>query len=217
MPGLKLTDRDGTIAVEGTHFSVVFSKNEGTIASWTANGQELICAGPREHYYRAPTDFDLLMGNPPAIIHQWRAAGLDRLERQVLAFHVEQLSPQIVEVRVRAWLAAPGMTDGIQSEITYRVYGSGEMVLENQVLVSDRLPHLPRIGLEVRLPGSLDQMAWFGRGPHENYVDRKLGAAVGLYRSSVAEQFTPYVYPSECGGKEDTRWLALTDRRRAGA
>jgi beta-galactosidase len=78
------------------------------------------------------------------------------------------------------------------------------------------LPFLPRIGMEMILPGQLEYLTWFGRGPHENYVDRKIGAAVGLYQSTVTEQFTPYVYPSECGGREDTRWLALTDSKGTG-
>jgi len=211
MPALTLAEQGDTWVISGVGFKVTFDKNTGILASWVANGQEILSAGPSEHYYRAPTDFDLLMGNPNAIIHQWRAAGLDRLERMLLSFRAELLSPQVAEVRVRAFVCAPGKRAGIYSEILYRVYGSGEIALENQVLVSDALPHLPRIGLELRLPGSLDRLTWFGRGPHENYVDRKLGAAVGTYQSSVADQFTPYVYPSECGGREDVRWLALTD------
>jgi beta-galactosidase len=89
-------------------------------------------------------------------------------------------------------------------------------VLDNKVLVGERLPFVPRIGLELTLPRELDQLTWYGRGPHENYVDRKMGAAVGLYKSTVADQFTPYVYPSECGGKEDVRWLTLTHLDGAG-
>jgi beta-galactosidase len=65
--------------------------------------------------------------------------------------------------------------------------------------------------VELNLPGGLESLTWYGCGPHENYCDRKLGAAVGVYQSTVNEQFTPYVYPSECGGKEDARWLALRD------
>jgi beta-galactosidase len=70
--------------------------------------------------------------------------------------------------------------------------------------------------VELNLPGDLDSLTWYGRGPHENYVDRKTGAAVGFYQSTVMDQFTPYVYPSECGGKEDVRWLALKDHSGAG-
>ena len=80
------------------------------------------------------------------------------------------------------------------------------------VLGSDTWKYfIPRVGVELTLPGGLEALTWYGRGPHENYVDRKQGAAVGLYHSTVRQQFTPYVYPSECGGKEDVRWLALAD------
>jgi hypothetical protein len=95
---------------------------------------------------------------------------------------------------------------------TYTIYGSGDVLIEHHVVpeVGD-LPFLPRIGLTMTLPGGYEHFAWYGRGPHENYCDRKLGAAVGVYQSTVSEQYTPYVYPSECGGKEDARWLALRD------
>jgi beta-galactosidase len=98
----------------------------------------------------------------------------------------------------------------------YRIFGNGEIAVENKVLVSERLPFLPRLGLEMTLPPAFDRFTWYGRGPHENYVDRKHGAAVGLYQSPVADQYTPYVFPSECGGKEDVRWLALTDAEGTG-
>jgi beta-galactosidase len=101
--------------------------------------------------------------------------------------------------------------DGIDSEVRYHVYGNGEIMIRNTVVLDGRLPYVPRVGVEVILPAGMETITWYGRGPHENYVDRKLGAAVGRYQSTVTEQFTPYVYPSECGGKEDARWLALTD------
>jgi len=83
-------------------------------------------------------------------------------------------------------------------------------------LIDKGLPFIPRIGMEIVLPSELECLTWYGRGPHENYVDRKCGAAVGLYQSTVDEQFVPYVYPGECAGKEDTRWLTLTDGDGAG-
>jgi beta-galactosidase len=212
MPELKMTTTAGGVVLQGTGFEVVFGRAEGTITRYEARGQELVVEGPRENYYRAPTDIDLLMGNPPANVHKWRAAGLDRLVRTVMAFEAQQISGQVVEIRVQSHLCAEDKSEGIDSEVVYRVYGNGEVALNNKVLVDERLPFLPRIGLELALSDELEQIAWYGRGPHENYVDRKRGAAVGLYRSTVGEQFTPYVYPSECGGKEDVRWVALTNQ-----
>jgi beta-galactosidase len=60
------------------------------------------------------------------------------------------------------------------------------------------------------LAPELEQICWFGRGPHENYPDRKHSAMVGLYHNTIADLFTPYIYPGECGGREDVRWMTLT-------
>lgn len=216
MPDLALVEDGEQVSLRGAGFNIDFGKTRGIITSYIVEGRSLIKAGPQENYYRAPTDADLLMGNPPANIHRWRAAGLDRLERRLRAFEVRQINKKIIEVRTHAWLCAAGKNTGIESEIVYRVYGNGEVVLDNKVLVDQQLPFIPRVGLELVLPGEYEQLAWYGRGPHENYIDRKKGAALGRYKSTVADQFTPYVYPSECGGKEDVRWLALTDRDGAG-
>ena len=156
------------------------------------------------------------MGNPGANVPKWQAAGLDRLLRTVVSFKAEQVDARLVQVRVRARLCADGKKDGIDSEVLYRVCGDGQVLLDNKVTISERLPFVPRVGLELVLPGELQRLTWYGRGPHENYVDRKRGAALGHYRSTVSEQLTPYVYPSECGGKQDVRWLTLTDQDGAG-
>jgi beta-galactosidase len=65
------------------------------------------------------------------------------------------------------------------------------------------------VRLEVA-PG-LEHLAWYGRGPHENYTDRNTGAAVAHYQSTVTDQYVPYILPQENGNKTDVRWLALRD------
>ena len=65
--------------------------------------------------------------------------------------------------------------------------------------------------LEV-VPG-LEELDWFGTGPHETYPDRKRGGLVGLWRSTVTDQYVPYIRPQENGGHADVRWLELTDAR----
>ena len=59
-------------------------------------------------------------------------------------------------------------------------------------------------------------MSWFGRGPHENYIDRKTSAFVGLYSGNVGEQYFPYDRPQENGNKTDIRWMMLTDKTGTG-
>ncbi|HEY9526334.1 MAG TPA: beta-galactosidase domain 4-containing protein, partial [Anaerolineales bacterium] len=234
LPDLTLVEDDDQVKITGDNFTALFSKIDGLLTSYSAQGQELLKCGPRENYFRAPTDIDLLCGNPPAAIHKWRAAGLDRLERTIESFDTALINPKLITVTVRSRICASDQQSGFHSEITYRVFGNGEISITNTVLVDDRPPtqppaswetfpawllrkdrwkyYVPRVGMELNLPVALENLTWFGRGPHENYIDRKLAAAVGTYRSTVTDQFTPYVYPGECGGKEDTRWLALTDQ-----
>lgn len=216
MPDLTFTEKDKQLILQNSSFELVFDKTTAMMVSYQFDGLSLIETGPTENYYRAPTDIDLLMGNPPANVHKWRAAGLDRLVRTVLSVQPVQINTKVVEIRVRSHLQGADRMEGIDSELIYRIYGSGDIILDNQVRISKSMPFVPRIGVELNLPAGLKTLAWYGRGPHENYVDRKLGAAVGLYTSTVDEEFTPYVHPSECGGKEDVRWLTLRNRDGAG-
>ena len=78
------------------------------------------------------------------------------------------------------------------------------------------MPPLPRLGLLLEIPGQFEQFAWYGRGPQENYWDRKAGYPVGLYSGTVSEQYFPYIYPQENGNKTDVRWAALMDDNRVG-
>jgi beta-galactosidase len=78
------------------------------------------------------------------------------------------------------------------------------------------LPPLPRIGLQMRLPERIDRLTWYGRGPHENYSDRKESALVGVYRGLVKEQYVPYIFPQEYGNKSDVRWAVLNDNQGLG-
>jgi beta-galactosidase/beta-glucuronidase len=204
------------ITVAAGASEVRFDPDEGVIAGYETDGRDLLLRGPVECYYRAPTDIDLLMGNPPANVHKWRRAGLDRLERTVRNVEATQVNPHQVQVAVSARLSAPDRPAGIESSVVYRILADGTLKVEDTVVIAEALPFVPRVGMELRLPGRYEHLTWYGRGPHENYVDRKRGAAVGRYESTVDEQFTPYVYPGESGGKEDVRWLALTDPSGAG-
>ena len=83
---LGVEENEERLAIEGKDFLVLFSKVEGRILAYHANGRDLLHSGPVEQYYRAPTDIDLLMHRPSASIWKWRGAGIDRLERAVRGF-----------------------------------------------------------------------------------------------------------------------------------
>lgn len=124
-------------------------------------------------------------------------------------------------VNVAAAVEGAGRTEGsIVCRATYTVNHDGSVLTQWEVDASDALPamlapgllkSLPRVGLSLGVPGSLQQVQWYGRGPHECYPDRKAGAALRCHSAeAVAELHVPYVFPSESGGRADTRWLALS-------
>ena len=94
---------------------------------------------------------------------------------------------------------------------TYSMSETGVLHVDNRFRRADGLPVMPRVGMNVELAAGLDQVEWFGRGPHENYRDRKLSARVGVYRGSVADLYVPYMRPQENGYRTDVRWLSLAD------
>ena len=101
--------------------------------------------------------------------------------------------------------------------LRYRVRANGGIGVELRVVCNGaQPPFLPRVGLVETLPEALTQLAWYGRGPQESYIDRKQSAAFGVYHSSVAEQFVPYIKPQEHGNHTETRWLRLTDEQGVG-
>jgi beta-galactosidase/beta-glucuronidase len=122
-----------------------------------------------------------------------------------------ELSPQ--ELRIAA---APWTRTRFEGAYTYLFYGSGDVVIDTHVSPSDGLSFLPRIGLQMSLPGGYERFTWYGRGPHETYIDRQAGAQVGVYSGTVDEQYVPYIVPQENGNKTDVRWVALTDEEGIG-
>ncbi|ALJ05679.1 beta-galactosidase [Pseudalgibacter alginicilyticus] len=94
----------------------------------------------------------------------------------------------------------------------YTINGNGKILVENELIkANNKLPDLPRVGLNIVLNNNLNQIKWYGRGPHESYWDRKSGAKIGTYEGSVADQYWAYIRPQENGNKSDTRWVSLTD------
>ena len=100
---------------------------------------------------------------------------------------------------------------------TYTIYGSGDLRLDYTLQPqAENLPPLPRLGLLMALPAGLENFTWYGRGPHEAYVDRQDSARVDVYGSTVKHQHVPYIRPQENGNHSDVRWAALTNDSGAG-
>lgn len=211
MPSLKLKETGKEVMVTGASFSLVFDKEKAQIVSLDHEGSVLVKGGPTFNVWRAPTDNDV-----PRMAPKWRSFGLDRIEHNVQSVEVKQVSQQIVQIKVASTARAPDVTEGFNYRVSYKICGSGDIMIDMDVVPSEKLPPLPRIGLQFSIPGDYNTFTWYGRGPHENYWDRKEGAPVGLYSGTVDEQYVPYIKPQENGNKTDVRWMSLTNENGIG-
>ncbi|MGS2722598.1 glycoside hydrolase family 2 TIM barrel-domain containing protein [Porticoccus sp. GXU_MW_L64] len=188
--------------ISGTHYSLTFDKISGELVSWQHQGKELLQQGLRGNFWRAPTDNDSGM-SMLSELGIWKTL---TDEQSLMAF---SYSRHAGEIRVSSQYQ---LGDLATFQMDFRVLGNGDILVDNHFqMVTDSAPDLPRVGVNLILDGSLKQLDWFGRGPHENYPDRKTGYAIGRYTSTVAEQFHDYSRPQETGNKTDVHWVSLID------
>ncbi len=190
------------IQITGDSFSLYFDRKSGHISQYSYKGQEIITASAEDHYWRAPNDNDL--GNKmPKRTEVWRSAG-DSLTTDHMNVEAEEKCVRIDVKRSFSKLS-------LEVHSIYKVYGNGLIEVFHQHSMDNSLSEIPRIGIKMEINGDFDQVTWFGRGPHETYVDRKTSAPVDLYSGSVWDQSFQYVRPQETGNKTDVRWMALND------
>ncbi|MER5429397.1 glycoside hydrolase family 2 TIM barrel-domain containing protein [Streptomyces sp. NPDC002588] len=206
VPPLSHADGDTTVTVTGETFSVTVDKRTGVITSYRSGRTDLIVSGPAPNFWRAPTDND--RGNGQHTRNQtWRDAGA---RRTVTGVAVRALRDRAVEIRVTGTL--PTTTESAYTT-TYTVFGNGEIKVDNTLHPgAASLPYIPEVGTLLLLPGRLEELHYYGRGPEENHWDRNDATDVGLYSGTVTGQRTSYLRPQENGNRTDVRWAALTDR-----
>lgn len=207
MAGLHLEEADNTMTVSGKGFSVIFDKSTGMVMQLVRDEQNLLIAGggPKLNLWRAPHQKDDMWA-----YKDWHNHGLDDLKWSLIHINAVQVSDS--SVRVEASVKANGNKFNVIHSATYTVYGDGSIAVDNTVLPQGEKIPLARMGVRMQLDKSFDEFAYLGRGPMENYSDRKRGSDIGLYVSTVSEQLTPYAKPMECGNHENVRWAALTGK-----
>lgn len=217
-PGeLRMAELNELLWLSGADWAIAFNRLKGEIVSWHYKGVPLLERGPRPDFWRAPTDNDVgalkSVATSPARAQldpaPWRLAGIGWTPGEV---KVERVSPSAAAITVAGDL--PGV--GGRSRMTYTVHASGDVIVETAYEPGGRsVPLMPRFGTELVVAPGLERLAWYGRGPGETYVDRQF-EPVGLYRSTVDDEWIEYSRPQENGNKTDVRWIALTNEQGIG-
>jgi beta-galactosidase len=220
---LELSAEDDVLMISGEGFTYSFDKSAGTLVSMVVNGREMLSKGPRLNVWRAPLANDLdswnfwhtdmgyvqdWMGRETA--NGWRSLGLDRLKQTV--DHISIVPDGNVVIHVEASLHANNYTTGFKVFYQYTFTAGGEIELSTRVSPRGYMSRwIPKIGIQLELYPAFRNLEWFGRGPFETYPDRKTGAKIGKYHTTVDEDFVPYIIPQDYGNKTDVYWAKVSD------
>ena len=199
-----------TIKGKSSDYSIAFSKKTGEMTSLQYDGKEMLIAGLQPNFWRGITDNDVANGTQERCA-TWREAG----KKMVLKSIKAETADGNQKATVVAQFDMPEQESEMQ--ITYNVLANGNVEVNMHFTPGNKaLPEMPRLGMRMILKADYDQMTWLGRGPQENYADRKSGYLVGKYSASVWEQYHPYVRAQETANKCDVRWFTLASKSDAG-
>ena len=230
-------------SITGENFQVAFDLNTGAIYSLKYGNQIIIKDGngPQLDAYRAPTDNDAGIGYHNAwfknglydlqhVVKSWTCTPNKKDGTYKLDFTVESQGKEGCDVNYGNRDRNPescynfeknkrALTDAdlkFTSRQIYTIYKDGSIEMQSAIGANRSKVILPRIGYSMVLPSELNQYDYYGRGPVNNYNDRKTSQFIGWYHSPVAEQGIMLPKPQAQGNREEVRWCAVTNSQQQG-
>lgn len=207
---LNLNTENGTVSFTSGTISGDFDLAKGVFTRYQiANGLR-IGKFPEPYFWRAPTDNDFGNGMPEKL-GVWKTAHIAKSVKEVT---VGKQNNQGLAITVDYQLD----NINVPYTVAYLIQNDGSVkVTASMDMTGRQLPEIPRFGMRMELPTDYNNLSYYGRGPWENYSDRKTAAFVGQYKDKVANQFTwTYIRPQEAGYKTDARWVKLTNANNSG-
>jgi beta-galactosidase len=183
---------------------------DNALSSFIFDNRQLLATQLHLQAFRAPTDNDGIKGwagQEGKPYGRWISAGLNNLELE----HVEATRDGNCVIVESKGVCKGGEIE-LKQHFTLTNDEHGDILhVHNEFLVSDGLPDLARLGVTLSLAKGFENLEWYGYGPHENYSDRLASTYISRFKSTVSEQYVPYVVPQDHGNKVGVRELALDD------
>ncbi|MHA1670418.1 MAG: glycoside hydrolase family 2 TIM barrel-domain containing protein, partial [Promethearchaeota archaeon] len=211
MEEINIDELENCYKVEGGNFKVRIGKATGTIEHYSYNNFNLISNPLSPNFWRALTDndkgqVDFGEGKFTSIDLDWKDANKNRCISDI---SLKKLQPQAIKIEVKSVL----FKNQEPLETIYTIFGNGDIIVQNTFT-----PHkdIVKFGMQGGIPEEFNNMTWYGRGPHETMLDRKTGAAIGVYSGKIKDLIHPYVRPQENGNRTDVRWATFTNQKEEG-
>jgi beta-galactosidase len=207
----KISDNENSIEVKlyDSNFSYIIDKTNGQIKIVSGDNKNPYLTGPELNVWRSPISNEL-SGWGRSEAEPWYRTGLNRLRNAETDFNYD-INNNELNTTTKIIYTLPENDDIITSEFIYKISSTGVLTITHNIefLGYFNYEWLPRIGMKFIVPESFNKVKWYGRGPFENYPDRKTGAKIGIYELPVGEFYVPYVETENFGNRTDVKSLTI--------
>jgi len=207
---LNLTDSKEECVIENVDVFFKFNKKRGTISTFRYQGVDLIEQGPKLNFYRAPTLNDVKDKNG---LRKWKAVHPDNLKHKVVSIDLKQINAGLVKLICLMKIKNNKGAKIFDATYTYLLKEDGTLGIITALNPSSSNKVLAKVGLQMRLPKAFNFLKWYGKGPHETYVDRCASGKVGVYSGKLNDLFHEYVVPQESGNYSQIRWASVSNAK----
>lgn len=202
---IQVEENEGAYRLTGTAFEAVFDKSSGALKQLVYQGQEVITGDVLPNFVRPATENDRRGWKPDRKLKYWygdvKLTGMNMRE-------------EADGVHLQSSYTLP--SDSAQVMVRYVVKPQGIVSVSYDLQVKDSLPNIPKVGLQLGINPSFDDIQYYGLGAMENYPDRAYGFDLGVYAMNIDEFMEPYLVPQENGNRMDVRWFHLQNKNKTG-
>lgn len=214
-----LTEKDHQVSIQIDQSTWQFDTQTGFLTQWWKSDVAALVCPLQDNFTRAPIDNDIGVSevdriDPNAWIERWKRAGHYHLESELSGYKIDSLHDGMLVRTTHAYKANNRYL--FTSHKEYFLSHHNQMKIQVHIEVAKDHPEPARIGLTCCLNLNPETISWFGKGPFENYPDRKEAAQIGKWQSSLDGLYTPYIFPSENGLRCDTRHLEIENHQLTG-
>lgn len=204
---IRVEESNTALSFSNENFAIQFNKVSGQLEKLSYSGEDYITSGPVLNMLRANIDNDMYK------VKDWKEKYFIHKQQEQLEGISYQEEPFGYSVLVNTHFSALSMAFGFKGEYHYKIYRDGAVELDLSMKgfrYSSFAPEfIPRIGVELSVPGKLSEVSWYGLGPEENYPDVQEHTRIGIYKKQIEEMHENYVMPQENGHREGTQWITL--------
>jgi beta-galactosidase len=201
--GLKFREGIHGVEVYGSDISIHIQDIYGKgLVSYSYKGKYLVFSPLLPHFTRPLTDNDKRGWKPQRKMKQWYEVILIPT-----GMSVDKLKQGYIAVTVNYSL----INDSAKVKVIYTISSDGVIKVDYQLNVKPGLPNIPKVGMQMGIEKSYNNIEWFGKGPMENYIDKNYGFDVGIYSLPINKFMENYVVPQENGNRTDVRWMYLNN------